>query len=115
MFDYTPLSNALLVLQNAPEENLRLSGLEIEPLELVNTGAQLDLMLVVRNTYDGMIVVAEYDDHLLAPVTIQKMLQFLHNLIKEVCADPTQPLSAIRLDTPMPAKEHGQELTGSLN
>jgi len=115
LLDSTPLSNALLVLQNAPEEDLRLAGLKIEPLELVNTGAQLDLMVVFRNTHDGMIVVAEYDDNLFAPVTIQKMLQFLHNLLKEVCTDPTQTLSAIRLDTQMPAKEHGQELTGTLN
>jgi amino acid adenylation domain-containing protein len=115
LLDHAPLSNALLVLQNAPEENLMIAGLEIEPLELVNTGAQTDLMLVFRNMGDGMMIAAEYDDTLFDRSTIQRMLQFLHNLIKEVCADQTQVISAIKLDPQMPARGHWQELAGANN
>jgi hypothetical protein len=110
ILDYAPLFNALLVLQNAPEENLNIAGLEIEPLQVANTGAQLDLMLVLRNAGDHMIVTAEYDEGLFERVTIQRMLQFLQNVIKEACANPEQAISALRLESGISAKVSSERL-----
>ncbi|HEV7518677.1 MAG TPA: amino acid adenylation domain-containing protein, partial [Thermoanaerobaculia bacterium] len=98
---YAPLFQVMLVLQNAPMEAFRLTGLAVDPLDIPVTTAKFDLTLYFLEDGDDLAGLAEYNRDLFDGSTIERLLGHLRTLLAAV-ADPaaaTARLSALPLLT----------------
>ncbi|HEY2737571.1 MAG TPA: amino acid adenylation domain-containing protein, partial [Thermoanaerobaculia bacterium] len=113
---HPPLFQVMLVLQNAPVENLEIRDLRFRPvagagtMRAMGTTAKFDLTLSVGETPDGLAGAVEYAADLFDAATIERLLGHLAHLLAGAAADPETPLSELRL---MDAEEEGQLLQGS--
>ncbi|MFL6233377.1 MAG: amino acid adenylation domain-containing protein, partial [Thermoanaerobaculia bacterium] len=92
-----PLVQVLLVLQNAPADDLRLPGLALhaEPLE---TGtAKLEMAWVLTETERGIEGRIEYNRDLFERSTVERMAGHFSRLLSGAAAEPRQPLSELPL------------------
>ncbi|WP_437738920.1 non-ribosomal peptide synthase/polyketide synthase [Sorangium sp. So ce1335] len=86
--DQTPLFQAMLVLQNAPEAALALPGLAIEPIEREETTAQYDLTLTLTERDQRILGTLCYNTDLFDRSTIEQMGRHLLVLIERMVAAP---------------------------
>lgn len=93
---HAPLFQMMLVLQNAPKSDVVLPDLSVEPFWRGNTAAKLDLSLTLTEIEDGMWGELEYNTDIFTPDTIERVIQHLGALLREVVADPEQRLARIR-------------------
>ncbi len=68
---YHPLFQVSFVLQNAPREELKLSGLTTTPFAWENTTTQIDLSVFFKETEQGLIGAWDYNTDLFEASTIQ--------------------------------------------
>ncbi|MFB6977276.1 amino acid adenylation domain-containing protein [Streptomyces scopuliridis] len=105
-----PLFQVWLNLQNTPDAEITLPGVEIGPQDCGIGAAKFDLAFSLRERYDdqgrpaGMTGLVEYSDDLFDPGTVTRMADRLLRLLDAVCADPDQPIT--RLDVLSPAERH---------
>jgi amino acid adenylation domain-containing protein len=92
-----PLAQALIVLQNTPQESLVLPKLTLTPEEVGNGTAKLDLSLDLARDDEGIAAGLEVNGDLFDPVTAARMLEQLAVLLEAAAADPELPLSALPL------------------
>ena len=95
-----PLAQALIVLQNTPQEPLVLPGLTLTPEEVENRTAQLDLSLNLARDEEGLAAGLVVNRDLFDPATAARMLEQLEVLLAAVDADPRAPVSALPLLSP---------------
>ncbi|HVR95699.1 MAG TPA: non-ribosomal peptide synthase/polyketide synthase [Thermoanaerobaculia bacterium] len=93
----TPLFQAMLVLQNAPMEPLRLPGLVLEPVEAASGTAKFDLTWTAWELGDHLEGGVEYDRGLFDGTTIERLLAQLGRLLEGFAAEPDVPFSAVPL------------------
>ncbi|MBI3875437.1 MAG: amino acid adenylation domain-containing protein, partial [Verrucomicrobia bacterium] len=96
---YPPLIQTMFVLQNAPEPNLELPGLDVTPLAVDNGTAKFDLTLFTEESRRGLTATAEYNTDLFDAETIARALQHYKILLESVVADTRQKLSELPLLT----------------
>jgi amino acid adenylation domain-containing protein len=97
---YHPLFQVMFVLQNAPIEELQLSGLTLTPLPVETGTAKFDLLVSVEETKRGLQASWEYNSDLFDATTITRISGHFQNLLAAIVANPTERISDIPLLTP---------------
>jgi amino acid adenylation domain-containing protein len=92
---YAPLFQIKLVLQNTPRASLGLHGLSLTLLEAEAESAQLDLILNLSETPEGIAGSFEYNTDLFNPAAIQRMAGQLERLLRLAAEQPEARLSAL--------------------
>ncbi|GAB3740235.1 amino acid adenylation domain-containing protein [Nocardiopsis nanhaiensis] len=99
-----PLFQVMLVLQSAPDADLRLGDLRVEP-EPVSPGiSKFDLSFSLEEEYDvhgdaaGLSGYVEYSTELFDAETVQHLVTMLASLLDEATEAPETPLSLLPLD-----------------
>jgi amino acid adenylation domain-containing protein len=87
-----PLFQVTFILQNTPEAELRLPGLESERLPLHNGTAKFDLSLSLTETPDGLQGVLEYSSDLFNPGRIQRLARHYRSLLEHIIQAPDTPV-----------------------
>jgi len=101
---YTPLFQALLVLQNAPVGTLELPGLSMEPLESRSIAAKFDLTLQCIESAGCLECFFEYNTDLFEAATVRRMAGHFSQLLDAI-ADNAQTQVA-QLPMMSKAEEH---------
>ncbi|WP_323135334.1 non-ribosomal peptide synthase/polyketide synthase [Dyella silvatica] len=89
---YSPLFQAMLVLQNAPMGELVLPGLSMSVLDSENSTAKFDITLTLTESDAGLQGDFEYSTDLFDASTIERMADHFTRLLYAIVADPTCPL-----------------------
>jgi amino acid adenylation domain-containing protein len=97
---YHPLFQVMFMLQNAPMEQLQLSGLSLTPLPVETGTAKFDLLLSTYETELGLQARWEYNSDLFDATTITRMSAHFQNLLAAIVDNPTERISQLSLLTP---------------
>ncbi len=103
-----PIVQAMFVMQNAPQEALRLKGLEVSGAGVGAAVSKYDLSLAVEETRDGLVCVLEYCTDLFEAETIRRMSEHWQRLCEEVVRDSEQSIWEMKM---LGAKERKQLVT----
>ena len=103
----SPMFQVMLVLQNAPRENVELPGLTLSQLVSGHKTAKFDLTMFVTEGRRGLLVSLEYNTDLFEAATMERMLGHFQTVLESVVADPDQRVSNCAL---MPVAEKEQLL-----
>jgi amino acid adenylation domain-containing protein len=96
---HTPLFQVMFVLQNAPQENLTVSGLRLEPIAPESSIAKFDLTLSMMETNQGLTGLFEYNTDLFEQATIERMIGHLKTLLTGIVENPYQQIGELPLLT----------------
>jgi amino acid adenylation domain-containing protein len=89
---HTPFFQAMLVLQNAPREGLRLGALRAEPLEAGVESPKFDLTLFLAEAEgEGVAGALSYRADLFDAETVRGMMDHFGALLRGVAAEPDRP------------------------
>ncbi|MEU1799623.1 amino acid adenylation domain-containing protein [Streptomyces sp. NPDC019937] len=95
-----PLAQVLVVLQNAPEARLELSGLNVEQHRLPQASTGFDLVLGFEERADGSLGVdVEYSGDLFEAATVRRLCGHLVTLLGSIAATPDRPVAELALLT----------------
>jgi amino acid adenylation domain-containing protein len=95
---HSPLFQVMLVMQNMPRGSLELPGLTLRPLPASTDAARFDLAVEVAETAGGGLALTwEYNTDLFDPGTIARMAEHFGRLLGQLAADPSLPISELRL------------------
>ncbi len=89
---HQPLFQAMLVLQNAPMQRLRLPGLELRPFDAAGDTPKVDLSLSVQETGQQLSAALAYDTDLFDPTTIARMAGHFLRLLQTAVRAPEVPV-----------------------
>ena len=92
---YAPVFQVKLDLLNVPRASLALQGLLIELLEADTNTAQLDLIVNLSETPDGIAGSLEYNTDLFNTSTVERMARQLEELLRAVIERPEIRLSEL--------------------
>ncbi|HEX8852442.1 MAG TPA: amino acid adenylation domain-containing protein, partial [Pyrinomonadaceae bacterium] len=92
-----PVFQVMFILQNTPQEDLRLSELTLTLQTAENGEVQCDLILSMSENRNGMEVVANYSTDLFDAQTIREMISHFETLLENIVAAPHQPLSTLSM------------------
>src|SRR5262249_32985440 len=94
----SPLFQVKLVLDNAPQEGLRLGGLQTRLLETRLEMTKLDLRLGLNQQRDGGLAGRlEYSTDLFARESIERMVRHWTQLVEEILTHPEQSIGQLSL------------------
>lgn len=108
---HTPIFQALFVLQNAPIEPLKLSGLTLAPLEFDSGVSKFDLALFMEEKEEEFVGIWVYKTDLFDHATITRMLGHFEILLGSILAEPDARLSALEINTETERKQRTVEKT----
>jgi len=92
----TPLFQVMMVLQNAPIEQLRVGAMEVEAVQLDSATAKFDLTLSLAEAADGRLVcTCEYATELFRVETVERMAEHWRALVQSIVASPDRALSGL--------------------
>ncbi|MCP4662237.1 MAG: AMP-binding protein, partial [bacterium] len=91
----SPLFQVMFVLQNAPSDTLRMSGLHVEPLAPETTTAKFDMTAILEEGDGGLRGVLEYNTDLFDRTTMKRLIGHLRCLPAAIVAAPGQRLSEL--------------------
>jgi amino acid adenylation domain-containing protein len=94
---YTPLFQAMFILQNAPKQVIRLPGLVIEELEFDSGLAKFDLTLEIVENEGCLHCQFEYSSDLFDASTIQRMARHFQNLTLNAINDPSSSIAKLKM------------------
>ncbi|HEX6746736.1 MAG TPA: amino acid adenylation domain-containing protein, partial [Longimicrobium sp.] len=94
---HAPLFQVMLTLQNAPREELKLDGVEVEWLEIEDTAAKFDLSLFAAESGEALDLSLQYATDLLDGSTARQMLHHLHALLAGAAAHPDRRVSELEM------------------
>ncbi|MBW4611888.1 MAG: condensation protein [Desmonostoc vinosum HA7617-LM4] len=90
-----PLFQVKIILENTQTPDLELSGLTITSLNIQKQTTQLDLLLDLRETPQGIIGAFEYNTDLFNSTTITQMIRHFEILLNQIIAQPTAKLNEL--------------------
>ncbi|HEX3554229.1 MAG TPA: amino acid adenylation domain-containing protein, partial [Thermoanaerobaculia bacterium] len=96
---HSPLFQAMLVLQNAPEEELDVEGLTLRPMPSGQVAARFDLTLTLWERAGGCAGQLEYNADLFDRTTMARLAGQLERLLAAAVAEPSLRFSALPLLT----------------
>jgi amino acid adenylation domain-containing protein len=96
---YSPLFQVMLVLQNAPQEELELPGLQLSWVETEGHTSKYDLLFSLTETDDGLEGTLQYSTDLFKTTTVKRMLKHFETLLESATARPDARLSELGLLT----------------
>jgi amino acid adenylation domain-containing protein/FkbH-like protein len=95
---HTPLFQVKLVLQNMPQEELRLGQLRMESLKSGSGAARFDLTVMLNETPDGRLSgVWTYCADLFEATTIKRMMGHFKSLLERIVESPDERVSQLPL------------------
>ncbi|HEX8127476.1 MAG TPA: amino acid adenylation domain-containing protein [Pyrinomonadaceae bacterium] len=97
---HAPLFQVMFALQNAPQQALRLEGVELSVLDVESATTRFDLVLNMTETTDGLSGEFSYNTGLFDRATIARMIEHFQNLLQSVASQPQNPISALPLSSP---------------
>lgn len=89
----TPLSQVMFALQNTAVHTLELPGLSVQTLDVDSATADFDLYLYLLEKAGTLTAVLRYNTDLFDDPTIVQMLDHYQTVLKNIVADPEQPIS----------------------
>ncbi|MGH3914895.1 MAG: amino acid adenylation domain-containing protein [Pseudonocardiaceae bacterium] len=101
-----PLFQIMLTVQNTPEIDFELLGLDTDVLPIPATTAKFDLAFSLNERHgpdgvpDGLDGIVEYAGDLFDPATVEAHLARWVRLLEAVVTDPDRPISRIDVLTP---------------
>ena len=109
--NHNPLFQIMFILQNTPDSELNLCGLDISPLLLESNTAKFDLTLSLTEAHGGIAGMIEYSTDLFDAPTITRMALHLQVLLEGILVYPQARLS----DLPMLGMAERQQLLTEWN
>jgi amino acid adenylation domain-containing protein len=94
---HTPLFQVMMVLQNAPTQELELSGLKLRTETSEMRTAKFDLTLGMMETQAGIRGMIEYSTDLFDAETIKRLAQYFERLLESIATNADQKLSSIEI------------------
>jgi amino acid adenylation domain-containing protein len=91
---HTPLFQVVFAIEDDGERSLTLPGLTIEPIEIDNGSAQIDLTLRMRETPEGLHSLMHYNSDVFSPTRVRRWLRLLEAVLTEAVANPDSRLVA---------------------
>ncbi|GHF24638.1 hypothetical protein GCM10010218_01500 [Streptomyces mashuensis] len=91
----TPLVQTMVVLQNAPQEDLRLPGVRVRPHHLEHEGAPFDLTLEFSEAGEGLTARVIYSTALFDEATVARLAEHLTVLLGSAAQEPGRPVAAL--------------------
>ena len=104
---YNPLFQVVFALENTPDFNLQLPGLNISGLNAGSGTAKFDLRLSMSEIGRELMGTLQYSTDLFEPLTIQRMLGHLQTLLASIANKPDARISELSL---LSAEEEQQTL-----
>jgi amino acid adenylation domain-containing protein len=103
----TPLFQVMIVLQNAPQSDLRLGAAELQPFNVVDNGtSKFDLLLQLGEDGFGKLTGSlQYSTDLFDAATISRMIEHYRRLLSGIAVKPSQSIDVLPLLT---TEEHKQ-------
>jgi amino acid adenylation domain-containing protein len=96
----SPLFQVMMTLQNAPERQVELSGLVLEPVALSLESSKFDLSFGFAEQPSGLFGGLVFDLDLFEPETAARWTRHLRVLLDEAVAAPDTPIAELPLLTP---------------
>ncbi|WP_405559641.1 amino acid adenylation domain-containing protein [Streptomyces sp. NBC_01180] len=93
--DRNPLAQVLFTLENRVNEDVRLAGLELSPVDLDPGTAQFDLALHLQEQEEGLAGWFEYDKDLFLPDTVARLGDHFLEVLRRAVDVPDQGLSEL--------------------
>ena len=93
----SPLFDVKMVLQNAPEGELRVSGVDFTGFSAGNGTAKFDLSLFISEQKEGLSVTAEYATDLYERVSIERLVGHMEMVFEAMASASSQPVTQISL------------------
>ncbi len=94
---HSPLFQVMLVLQNAPAEDLEIPSLRLRPLGGSGTTAKFDLTLILKEHAGGLIGAVEHSTDLFDGTTIDRLIGHFERLLAAALAAPETPAAELPL------------------
>lgn len=101
---YNPLFQVMFILQNTPQPQLKLAGLNLT-LEMENVTVNFDLSLSIEETGQELIGSWEYNTDLFDAATIKRMVGHFQTLLEGIVANPQQQVSKTSILTASERKQ----------
>ncbi|GLY53410.1 non-ribosomal peptide synthetase [Lentzea sp. NBRC 102530] len=95
----TPIVQALVVLQNTPDEPLAFEGARVERQALPHVSSIFELTVEFTEHADGMDVMVEYNTDLFDAARIERMAGHLHVLLDQLATTPDLPVGELSVLT----------------
>ncbi|MCF4968120.1 non-ribosomal peptide synthetase [Nostoc sp. CMAA1605] len=96
---HTPLFQVMFVLENAPKQEVQLSGLTLSFWEIPLATAKFDLSVSMRETTQGLLAKFEYNTDLFDADTITRMMGHFQTLLWGIVNNQEQSISELPLLT----------------
>ncbi|MCA1682074.1 MAG: condensation domain-containing protein, partial [Actinobacteria bacterium] len=96
----TPLFDAMIVLQNTPDQASELPGLQTEYVELPMVTAHFDLTVGFQELDGALYGAMTYNTDLFDPDTIERMVGHLQRLLVGIAAEPDRALGELSMMSP---------------
>lgn len=96
---HAPLFQTMFVLQNAPRNIAKESGLKISSFDIETNVAHFDMALVVNEFEHEINGFLEINTTLIKPESAEKIIKHYKNILSEIVTDPNKKLSEIELIT----------------
>ncbi|MEU0900791.1 non-ribosomal peptide synthetase, partial [Streptomyces massasporeus] len=96
----TPLVQAMVVLQNAPGEQLSLGDVDVDDYPLERDSALFDLTVEFQEYEGGLRALVEYSTELFDAPTVARFGEHLNTLLAGAVADPGRAVSALPMLAP---------------
>src|SRR5215208_6520348 len=94
---HSPVFQVMFVMQNAPQEEIRLSDVSAEVLEVKTSTSKYDLTLEMEESEEGLKGAIEYSSDLYDVETIRRMISHYKNLLESVSRDVEEPVSELEM------------------
>jgi amino acid adenylation domain-containing protein/FkbM family methyltransferase len=93
----TPLFQVLMVFQNVPRRTGGLPGLTATEIVTEGRWSNFDLTLWASEGLQGVAGMLEYNTDLFDAAAIQRMIEHFYSLVESALADPSRPVSSLRM------------------
>src|SRR6476469_6231888 len=110
----TPLFQAMVVLQNTPNQTPNLTNLTASTLELPTTTANFDITLQFQESEETLVTALQYNTDLFDHTTIKQIADHLLTLLTRITTHPDQPMRKLPLMTTQQQHQILVEWNGSM-
>ncbi|WP_038266002.1 non-ribosomal peptide synthetase, partial [Xenorhabdus cabanillasii] len=108
---YSPIFQVMLTLDNTSAQTLALPDLQLAPIEQARHSAHFDLTLSLFESDSGLIGDLEYASDLFAHTTVERMVDYLKQVLTAMTTDATQNIATL----PILSESEQQQLLVDFN
>ncbi|MCP4152751.1 MAG: amino acid adenylation domain-containing protein, partial [bacterium] len=108
-----PLFDAMFILQNPDNEELKIKGLTFSPCDVENNIAKFDITMLVTEKESKLLAHLEYCLGLFKKETMLRFISHFENILEEVVSNPTLTLAQINMLSEAEEKQLLYEFNGT--